>query len=351
MRIGLKGAFNAYTGYGNDLLGIAKALDDMGHDVVPVPRDVIPGFSSQIARLFTKSVQGKYDLLLVHEDPGHLKTTPGMAAKADCIVGWSMWEKTRIDRGDVRGLGRKPLEHMDMLVAYDLVSQEAFQNHYRGLDVRVLQGGIDASQWKYVERDWSGTFKFCMLGQLHMRKDPFVAIDAFRELRDDGELKDAELHLKTNVPGLHPAIQSLIPGLYVYCDSWTPAQVRKFVESNHVLLAPSKGEGKNLPALEMQLSGGVAVCTAWGGPVMWQHEDYSPKLGYELVQTAPGMKSQHAAASKEHLKEIMLDLYTNREKTKRMGEIASQNIRMMCDWPVVVEKFLGLVKEAQDAGR
>lgn len=349
MRIGLKGPFNAYTGYGNDLLGIAKALDDLGHDVVPVPRDVVPGFSQQVANLFTKTVTGKYDLLLFHDDPGHLVTSEGMRHKAEAIVGWSMWEKSRIDKGDVKGLGRKPLKYMDMLVAYDPVSAEAFEQYYKGLPVRVLQGGIDASRWQYVERDWSGTLRFCMLGQLHMRKDPFVAIDAFRELRDEGELKDAELHLKTNVPGLHPAIERLIPGVHVYCDSWPPSRVRQFIESNHVLLAPSKGEGKNLPALEMQLSGGVSVCTAWGGAQMWQHEDYSPKLRYDLVPTGPGLKSVHAAADKEHLKQIMLDLYENRAKTKRMGEVASQNIRMMCDWKVVVEKFLGLVKEAQDA--
>lgn len=353
MKIGLRGPYNVFSGYGNDLIGLAKALDSAGIDVVPIPTSVTPGMPRQITDLFTKSPRGKYDVMLQHVPPFDMKVPDTIRLKADKVVGWTMWEQSEFHKGHQRGhrQGQRPWRNIDLMLAYDPVSMQALDFYDKRVPKKLLQGGVDTSLWPYVERNWSGTFRFAMLGELHMRKDPFVAIEAFRELRDEGELKDAELHLKTSVPGLHPAIMDLIPGLFVYCDMWSVQKVREFIESTHVLLAPSKGEGKNLPALETQLSGGVAVCTAWGGPQMWQHPDYSPPLKYSLVPVGPGETSVHAAADKEHLKEIMLDLYENREKTKRMGEIASENIRQMCDWSTVVKNLLRYIEEMPDGNR
>lgn len=352
MRIGLAGPYNAYTGYGNDLLGLAKALDAAGVDVVPVATSIMTGLPPEVAKLFCKDPAGKFDVLLRHVPPFDQAVPDYTRSKADLIVGWSMWEQSELNRADMRGhrQGRRPWKNLDMLLAYDQVSMGAFEHYDSRVPMKLLQGGIWADKWEYVERDWFGTFKFCMLGELHMRKDPFVAIDAYRELRDAGELKDSEFHLKTSVPGLHPAIGELIPGVHIHCGMWSPQRVREFVESSHVLLSPSKGEGKNLPALEIQLSGGVAVCTGWGGPQMWQHRSYSPVLDYELVPIGPGSTSMQAAASKEHLKEIMLDLYENRAKAKEMGRIASGVIRKMCDWPKVVETLLLHLKGASRVG-
>ena len=64
----------------------------------------------------------------------------------------------------------------------------------------MLQGGFSPEVWQPpVERDWTGDwFGFCMVGQLHDRKDPFLAIEAFRELRQERgtDFEGAELHLK-----------------------------------------------------------------------------------------------------------------------------------------------------------
>ena len=55
--------------------------------------------------------------------------------------------------------------------------------HYPDLPpIGLLQGGYDPSEWSFVERDWAkDRFIFCMVGQLHERKDPWVAIEAFRD--------------------------------------------------------------------------------------------------------------------------------------------------------------------------
>ena len=50
----------------------------------------------------------------------------------------------------------------------------------------VLQGGFEASEWKYMERDWSGDrFWFGMHGALNRRKEPFLLLQAFLELGDE----------------------------------------------------------------------------------------------------------------------------------------------------------------------
>lgn len=336
----LRGPFNAYSGYGNDLIGMARALTKAGHDVVPVATSIMAGLPPDVAMLFTKQPVGKFDVGILHQPPFDLKPSEAMRSQCQVLVGWTMWEQSKFTREHQKGhrQGRKPWANLDMILCYDRVTQEALDGYDASVEKRILQGGVDVDRWPYVEKDWFGPFRFVMLGELHNRKDPMVAIEAFRELRDEGLLENATLELKTNVPGLHPVIETLIPGVRIYSEMWPPERVREFVGSAHVILAPSRGEGKNLPALEVQLSGGVAIATAWGGHEVWQHPAYSHPLDYSLVPVSPGTDSCQAAASKEHLKQLMLKTYENREETRRMGELASRTIRSMCSWEQVVKK-------------
>lgn len=343
MIIGIQGAISAYSGYGNDSIGLALALRKAGHQVSLIPTAVETGLPTDIAMLLTLPPQKHLDATIVHAPPRDLKPLSQVRSRSPKVIGWTMWEQTKLNSDHMKGSGRWPFRDLDLILAYDPVSRGALSGFDPSIRVDLLQGGVDADFWPYTEKDWSGTFRFGMLGQLHERKDPFCAIEAFHELRQDGELQDAELLLKTNITGLHPKIGEIYPGVQVITDVWNREEVRKFVQSLHVYLAPSKGEGKNLPALETQLSGGVALATGWGGHTMWQHPHFSPAIDYTLVPVAPGSDSLFAQASKDHLKTLMLDLYNDRRKAKELGRIASGAIRAQCDWSAVVrrlERFL-----------
>jgi glycosyltransferase involved in cell wall biosynthesis len=255
-----------------------------------------------------------------------------------------MWERSRFTLEDWCSDGdgeRTAWESLDMLAAYDHVSTEALSGWCPRANIVTLQGGADFDDLSYVERDWSGTLRFCMLGELHTRKDPFVAIEAFRELRDDGKLEDAELHLKTSSPGLHPGLQDLIPGLKIYCGIWPESEVRDFYSKMHVILSPSRGEGKNLPVLEMLATGAGAAVTVFGGHEMWFDESFCWSIQHTLAESKFG--GMEARADKEHLKSVMLAMYEDREEVARRGKIASEVIPSRCSWRVVVPKYLEMI--------
>ncbi len=337
MRVLLIGPFDVFTGYGSDLVGLARAMNERGFDVVPYPTSVMAGLPMDVARMFAKDPRGRYDLGIVHTPPFQLKASDHVRRACSRLVGWTMWERTEFSPPDDAELDWSPF---DLMLCYDGVTLEALRAYDDSVPMRVLQGGVDESAWPYMERDWFGKFGFLMLGELHARKDPWVAIDAYRELREDGELEDSVLQLKTSVPTLHPEIEKLIPGVKIHGGYWPREKVLDLYRESHVLLAPSRGEGKNLPALEMQLTGAPVIATAWGGHTTWLHPEYSWPLAYELHPAEPGGVGFQARASKDHLKDLMVTAYEDREEARRKGKVASGAIRSTHSWGTVLQRLV-----------
>lgn len=342
MKILLNIPLSPFSGYGNDGIGLARALMRWGADVYVNPTIVQPPLPEDVALLLTKRLEKPFDLIINHVDPGALETSTEQKDAATWVVGWTMWEYTNLKNLPGRSKFPKRVKKFDALIAYDEVSQEALQTAYSG-PVPILQGGFEPDQWPKVERDWfSDRFGFCMVGQLHERKDPFVAIQAFQELKNEkgDAFAGAELHLKTNIPGLHSAMENTIPKLRIHYDVWPDHILRKFYASQHMLLAPSRGEGKNMPALEFQSTGGVVAATDWGGHRQWMHSDYAYPIEKSLAPVSPEFPDTfNARASVESLKEIMWDAYTNRGKVRQMGDTAARIIPAMCSWDAVVKNL------------
>lgn len=243
---------------------------------------------------------------------------------------------------------RKRLRWYDLVLGYDPVSLDALEPYLpRGVHRGVLQGGYDAGEWKKSERDWFGErFGFIMHGALNDRKQPWTAIQAFNELKFEkgAEFDGATLALHTNMPGkLFPELN--VPfreqKIRVFVDAFDRATLDEFYAAGHCLLSPSRGEGKNLPALEFMTTGGVVAATNFGGHTMWMNGDYAYPLDYTLAPTFEDKPwaAHDARVSIEHLKQVIWHVYTNRGEARQKGELAAQVIPKMCDWPVVVESL------------
>lgn len=358
MKLLLRTPVSPYTGYGNDGLGLVRAFLRRGIDLYLQPLSVDPPLPEYVAKLLTKRLDAPFDLILTHTHTDHVGFAANMQQKraARMHVGWTMWEYTNFDNLEAGGLD--PLadrsRKFDLLLGYDPVSCGALDALATNVPVRQLQGGYLPEDWPEVERDWhSDRFGFFMNGQLHGRKDPFVAIEAFRELKDEHpDFEGAELHLKTNVPGLFPQMEEWIPKLRVHYDVWPTDVLRAFYAKQHCLLSPSRGEGKNMPALEFMSTGGLTIATGWGGHTVWQHPDYSYALDYELKPLGADFPNTlNARASKEHLKELMLRAYRNRSESRRMGELAAKAIPQVASWDYVVDRLLLLLADFSEEGR
>jgi glycosyltransferase involved in cell wall biosynthesis len=336
--------YSSFSGYGNDSIGITRALMRMGADVYLQPSHMSPPLPKDIAMLMTKRLDGPFDLTINHWSPGELGIDSTIRQASEVTVAWSMWEYSSLDNLKGRSTLKKRMKSFDAFLGYDAVTLDGFQP-YLSKDTAsgVLQGGYWPEDWKVEERDWfSDRFGFCMVGQLHDRKDPFVAIQAFQELKTEfpKDFEGAELHLKTNISGLHPAMEQWCPKLRVHEAVWPVEILRKFYSMQHVLLAPSRGEGKNMPALEFQSTGGAVIATNWGGMATWLSSSYAYPLNYSLVPVQPNLPNcKQARADKDHLKELLMHTYQNRFEVKEKARQASQVIPSMCDWDSVVSRL------------
>lgn len=355
MKVLLKVPLSPYSGYGNDGIGLARAFMRAGADVTLQPTVVQSPLPEDVAMLFTKTLEAPFDLAIHHVDPMSLEASDELKRSSKVTVGWSMWETSNflnMPTKDLRTM-RKRLKNFDALVGYDQNSADGFKPYYKG-PVIVQQGGFWPEDWPEIERDWhTDTFHFCMIGVLSERKNPFAAIQAFSELKNEHEdfNQFARLSLKTASPGLHSAMEDVYPGLRIFYDMWPVEVVKQFYSAQHVLLAPSRGEGKNMPALEFMSTGGTVIATDWGGHQQWLNPDYSYPLDYELVPADPRYPDTlDASASVKHLKELMLHVFRNRNEAREKGRTAAQIIPALSSWDNVVQRLLLQLKDTVDGG-
>lgn len=344
MKILVKAAFDSTSGYGNDGIGLVRALKKLGAIVHLHPVGIAPPIPIEVAELLTLAYDPPYDAMIVHLDPLSLGLERGVHRVCARTIAWSMWEWESINVPGKSRL-RKAMKDFDVFISYDEVTRKAVEPHIpKRIAQHTLQGGYWSDDWKYMDREWFNPvepFRYIMVGQLHQRKDPFASIYAFRDLKaEHGDEFNAELHLKTNILGLHPAIADAYEGVYVHYGYWPKAELMEFYRNSHVLLAPSRGEGKNLPALEAASTGMAVIATNWGGHTVWMNNQYAYPLNFVLEETPGGVQ---ARADREHLKELMWHVYTHREEARNKGQLASRTIPPMCDWNVIARKMVQII--------
>jgi glycosyltransferase involved in cell wall biosynthesis len=353
VKVLLQVPLNPYSGYGRDGIGMARAFVKMGADVHLAPVALQPPLPADLAPLLLKEPEAPFDLFIHHVDPSMLDSTNAKRA-AKVSVAWTMWEYNSFDNSKKLDTLRERLKDFDVLVAYDHATFECFEKLEVDQPIIKLQGGFEPLEWPYLEREWdSKRFGFCMNGALSTRKDPFVAIEAFRQLKEEypEEFEPAELHLKTSIKTLHPGLEDVIPKLRVHYDLWPQDVLLNFYGAQHCLLAPSRGEGKNVPALEFQATGGVVIATNWGGHREWLHPSYAYPLDYELQPDDPEIPTaQNARASVEHLKELMLHVFRNRAEAEHKGRLASEIIPQTTSWDDVISRLLLRLKTEVPGG-
>lgn len=334
-----KTSLTANTGYGNDGFALAAAMSQNGFDVRLAPSSVVPPIPYEVALMLVKPLDSDFDLVLHHVDPANLGLKDGEERIKGKKIAWTMWEFTDFPEPIARDLSER-LRTYDELWVYDEMSKQAFEPYAdaAGIRTRLIQGGYSAKDWKMDQRmrDWTGTFRFVMLGQLHARKNPMAAIKAFEQVHS--RFPETELHLKTTVRGLHPGLMEACPGLHIYYDIWTPAQVKDLYAHSHCYVAPSWGEGKNLPALEAQTTGIPAIYSDIGGHRMWGSKEWGwPIPGTLQPAYEDGLVSFRIDAGA--LTEAMMEAVENRSLTRQKGALASRMIPAQCDWERVVTRM------------
>jgi len=374
----VKSPFSIYSGYGQDGFGLLRALRAWGCDVYPQPQWLDCPVPQDLLPLFSKTLRGPFDLTINHWDPTNLYIRPEARELTRAAVAWTMWEfsppptptvqmpdgkggfkEVKSKSGLVphckgRGTLAKRLELFDLVLGYDHVTMASLDSYIPGHVARgVLQGGYESSDYKPVSRDWhtKTDFMFAMHGALNNRKQVWGTVQAWVELCHEHPefVKGAKLGLHTTVPGVFPEMNEIYQNmrLKVFMEAWDKPTLDDFYAASHVLLAPSRGEGKNLPALEFMTTGGVVAASNYGGHTMWLNGEYAYPLDYQLTPTFPGRPdaAHDAKVEVSTIKDSIWHIYNNRAEAAQKGALAAEIIPRMCDWSVVVEQLFNRVRD------
>ena len=381
MRLFMASAFDAYSGYGWDAIDIALGLEERGHDVVPWPTKIMPGLPPKLAIMLAKKPQGPYDLVLSFQPPFDTKPDE-LVRYAPKTMAWSMWETSKVMPDDMRrhGFGDYQQREADAgFVDADGICEEeymgrwfswsryasadhkgidrflvtcpmnvdAFANVDPNVDYRVLPCGIDPERFPEIDRPTGERrMVFAMCGMLQGRKDPFLMLDAWRELKHERPDFDALLVLKTSAPGLHPDLVSVYPDVQLVDRSWPIEKLIAWYGTVDVMVSVSRGEGNNKPAMEFMSSGGTVIASNWSGHQNWLYPEFTYPLDGVLK---PAHGDPEGAldyrVNKEHLKQTLLECWENPHEVKEKGRLAAKFIRSSLSWDVVLDKLEAHMRE------
>lgn len=341
-KIHVKIPFDYSLGYGQDGIGLVTALLKAGVDVTVEPSHVKPPLPKHITDLFTKDIEGPFDVMIHHVDPNMLRLSEEDQEKAYSHVAWTMWEWETFGE-DKAPLVRDAIAPYSKVLCYDDVSYKAFESTGTDTPLSIMQGGyepdlwVDSNRFPLVKRDWfSDDFTFITAGTISPRKDPYVAIRALDRLWSEGYR--FKYIIKTLVPGsVERGLMDLYPFLTIYEGRWNPELMRKLYDTAHCYLGPSWGEGKNLPALEAGSTGTALILSDVGGHRGWAMPQFATLVGgtKHVYDGTPSLR-----VDEEQLADACRELLDNRAKARSMGEAASQIIPASMSWDKVVADLM-----------
>jgi glycosyltransferase involved in cell wall biosynthesis len=359
MRLLLRAGFDRYSGYGNDAVDLAVALEKRGVDVTPWPTGVLPGLPKAFTDLLTKTpVPGSYDVMMHFAPPFDCKPEEdaGLAAKT---VGYSMWERDRLLPGDMNGWkhkgsrkhwwsksphyrGKKPNWYDAMIVTcpMNVPAFEALDPH---LPYHVVPCGISPDDFPVMERPYDRPLTFGMIGVLGGRKDPFALLLAWKDLKEQGLLPDARLKVHDMSTSIHPRSVEVFPDMVLTQKAVSRQALLDWYGSVDVLVSTSRGEGNNKPAMEFMATGGPVIATDWSGHQNWLHPHAAWPIPGTLVPVAEYCPARDFRADQDALKQALLEAYADRDLVRKKGRVAATWIRDTLSWEQVavqMEKVL-----------
>lgn len=364
MRMILKAGFDTFTGYGNDGVDMAVALQKAGVDVVVHPTSIRSGLPLPFVKLLQKDPRGRADVALHFAPPSQIR--PGeLAGLAPVSVGWSMWERSKLTREDMRpgwsrpgsrklwwGKGRNARDGvhkdwLDLMVVTCPDNVDAFKALDPTVPYAVCPNGIDPDLFPVMDRAQDRAMVFASVGMLNGRKDPFATLAAWELAQELDPGFDALLVLKTSAVGLHPKIAERYRNVMVINEEWERSKLVDFYGNVDVLVSTSRGEGNNKPAMEFMSTGGAVMATNWSGHRNWLHPDWSYPLEGRLEPVSPGSDVEEFRVNIMQTAETFLHCWRNRQEVRRKGELAAGYVRADLSWEKVIDRLLGHIGRVQ----
>lgn len=331
-----------FSGYGQDGKGILRTFTKMGSYVTCQPFKVQTPLTDDIAQILTHQPDLPFDLFINHLNPDALAIPDEVKDVAYKKIAWTMWEWDKFPEEYAEEI-RKHLNDYDLVLGYDDISVTALKSTGTTTRVEKLQGGYDPDLWldsgdELPERDWfAEEFVFVIAGELTPRKNPYVLLRALKSLYEEGYKFKLIMKNKFDFH-LPPRIAEAYPFLELHSgEVWPQERIKKMYESAHCYVAPSQGEGKNLPPIEAGTTGCAMILSDIAGHREWARSEFATFVGGAWSTYDNGCGCLNV--NEEELKEACRDMMDNRMKAEQMGRMAHQILPASVSWDSVIRKL------------
>jgi glycosyltransferase involved in cell wall biosynthesis len=336
--------FSESTGYGRDGIGMARALVRRGYEVSLEATHVIPPLPQDVALLFTVEPNPPFDLYISHAPPAQFGVPVAYENSIYKSVAWTMWEFSDLAPGMHQDVINR-MKSFDYVIVNDTDTLAVFEALGTDREFPVVQGGYEPNLWEVVpeyERDWDAeTFVVGIAGELSGRKDPYVAMRAVQRLADEGH--KIVLLAKCRYNEIPKMVMERYKAVTVFYGYWPSERMHQFYSSLHCYVAPSWGEGLNLPAVEAGTTGAALLVSDVGGHRAWA-------LNGEVATLLPVERGRlddamwHAKVIEDDLVEALRKLVTDREYARQRGAVAAKTLPVMMSWDRALDRLMAAIQ-------
>jgi glycosyltransferase involved in cell wall biosynthesis len=288
-----------FTGYGTEGIELARQFSNI-IDLALWPTQASMGLPGEVLKILGQEVPKEFDIFLDFTDP--FSAFGRMGRKFSVL--FTMWEQTKMTT-DFSG---NKIGEYDLVLVPNEVNAKTYSEYIDRSKIRIVPLGVDTKFYDHQRRPIRDKVRFCSVGHMSRRKGIDLIVDAFTQVRKE---YDCSLSIRTTGAGLHPQWAKSIPDFYIHLGPWGKLDLRKFYHENDVMLALTRGEGFNLPAIEFMSTGGTVIACGWGGHKQWVNEEYMYEIPYEMQKVRTGYKyldpeSEWAEPSLEHAVKAMI---------------------------------------------
>lgn len=331
------------SGYGQDGKGILRTFTRMGSYVTCQPINVVTPIPEDIANIFTHQPDYPFDLFINHVSPDAIELPEDVKGRAYKKIAWSMWEWDTFGAEENAERVRNNLEGYDLVLGYDDISVAAFKSTGTTVPVMKLQGGYDPDLWSkkdgsLPERDWfAEEFVFVIAGELSLRKNPYVLCKALKPLYEEGY--KFKLVMKNRFDDhIPPHFADAYPFLELHSgETWPQERMRDMYERAHCYVAPSMGEGKNLPPIEAGTTGCAMILSDIAGHREWARSEFAKFVGGKWSTYDAGAGCLYV--DEGELREACREMMDDRLKAQYMGKLAHDILPASMSWESVIRRL------------
>lgn len=228
----------------------------------------------------------------------------------------------------------------------------AFQNSGVMKPIHQVNLGVDPKKYHYLSRNYGISnerpFTFLHIGMTNWRKGGDLAMKAFKTVFSQSQ-KDVRLVMKVSKqytpPWMIPGMKASDERIQFVKEELTDKQMLNLYGMGHCYLGCTRGDAWNLLAFQALATGMSSIVTSYCGPAEYQHLTYPLSWSYKHCseKVFGDDWGDYGEPGFDHLCELMLHAYNNREECERKGKEASKEIAKKYTWDHTAKQILDII--------